>query len=242
MLRSNQISCVDNATFTGLSSVRLLSLYDNRISTIAPGAFNTLHSLSTMWVLHPTHTHTHITLCVMGSHDQLCLHNQLEFFSAKKIIERIKVQLSLLPYKSICWSSCIRTKPTNELVEKFTKTQEVKHSLSGHAPPPIKRLLYLHMQSGWGCGSSKEFLLFADVFQNYEVMFMRLCLLFLNLRWENVGLPRGAGWIIQKWLKGKIALLSKNGLKILCDDDVHTKANVVNSFFCHFVFAFDCML
>lgn len=48
MLRSNQIGCVDNTTFTGLSSVRLLSLYDNRISTIAPGAFTTLHSLSTM--------------------------------------------------------------------------------------------------------------------------------------------------------------------------------------------------
>uniref|UniRef100_A0A672MSD0 Slit homolog 3 protein-like n=1 Tax=Sinocyclocheilus grahami TaxID=75366 RepID=A0A672MSD0_SINGR len=43
--------CVDNATFTGLSSVRLLSLYDNRISTIAPGAFNTLHSLSTINLL-----------------------------------------------------------------------------------------------------------------------------------------------------------------------------------------------
>lgn len=51
MLRSNQISCIDNTTFTGLSSVRLLSLYDNRISSIAPGAFSTLHSLSTMWVL-----------------------------------------------------------------------------------------------------------------------------------------------------------------------------------------------
>uniref|UniRef100_A0A4W5JTS2 Uncharacterized protein n=1 Tax=Hucho hucho TaxID=62062 RepID=A0A4W5JTS2_9TELE len=48
MLRSNQLGCVDNTTFTGLSSVRLLSLYDNRISTIAPGAFTTLHSLSTM--------------------------------------------------------------------------------------------------------------------------------------------------------------------------------------------------
>uniref|UniRef100_A0A8B9L9Q5 Slit homolog 3 (Drosophila) n=1 Tax=Astyanax mexicanus TaxID=7994 RepID=A0A8B9L9Q5_ASTMX len=47
----NQITCVDNATFTGLSSVRLLSLYDNRISTIAPGAFNTLHSLSTINLL-----------------------------------------------------------------------------------------------------------------------------------------------------------------------------------------------
>lgn len=51
MLRSNQISCIDNSTFTGLSSVRLLSLYDNRISSIAPGAFSTLHSLSTMWVI-----------------------------------------------------------------------------------------------------------------------------------------------------------------------------------------------
>ncbi|XP_045076547.1 slit homolog 2 protein-like, partial [Coregonus clupeaformis] len=53
MLRSNQLGCVDNTTFTGLSSVRLLSLYDNRISTIAPGAFTTLHSLSTMANLEP---------------------------------------------------------------------------------------------------------------------------------------------------------------------------------------------
>ena len=51
MLRSNQISCIDNSTFTGLSSVRLLSLYDNGISSITPGAFFTLHSLSTMWVI-----------------------------------------------------------------------------------------------------------------------------------------------------------------------------------------------
>ncbi|KAJ8393902.1 hypothetical protein AAFF_G00056310 [Aldrovandia affinis] len=50
MLRSNQMSCVDNTTFTGLSSVRLLSLYDNRISTIAR-AFTTLHSLSTINLL-----------------------------------------------------------------------------------------------------------------------------------------------------------------------------------------------
>lgn len=48
MLRSNLISCVSNDTFAGLSSVRLLSLYDNRISTITPGAFTTLVSLSTM--------------------------------------------------------------------------------------------------------------------------------------------------------------------------------------------------
>lgn len=48
MLRSNMISCVNNDTFAGLSSVRLLSLYDNRITTITPGAFTTLVSLSTM--------------------------------------------------------------------------------------------------------------------------------------------------------------------------------------------------
>lgn len=48
MLRSNLISCVNNDTFAGLSSVRLLSLYDNRITTITPGAFTTLVSLSTM--------------------------------------------------------------------------------------------------------------------------------------------------------------------------------------------------
>ncbi|KAK2115548.1 hypothetical protein P7K49_006174 [Saguinus oedipus] len=48
MLRSNRISCVGNDSFIGLSSVRLLSLYDNQITTVAPGAFDTLHSLSTL--------------------------------------------------------------------------------------------------------------------------------------------------------------------------------------------------
>lgn len=48
MLRSNRISCVGNDSFTGLGSVRLLSLYDNQITTVAPGAFGTLHSLSTL--------------------------------------------------------------------------------------------------------------------------------------------------------------------------------------------------
>lgn len=48
MLRSNRITCVGNDSFIGLSSVRLLSLYDNQITTIAPGAFDTLHSLSTL--------------------------------------------------------------------------------------------------------------------------------------------------------------------------------------------------
>lgn len=50
MLRSNRISCVSNSSFVGLSSVRLLSLYDNQITSINPGAFDTLHSLSTLWV------------------------------------------------------------------------------------------------------------------------------------------------------------------------------------------------
>ncbi|KAJ8335078.1 hypothetical protein SKAU_G00407170 [Synaphobranchus kaupii] len=37
MLRSNRIGCVSNSSFTGLSSVRLLSLYDNQITSMAPG-------------------------------------------------------------------------------------------------------------------------------------------------------------------------------------------------------------
>ncbi len=53
----------------------------------------------------------------------------------------------------------------------------------------------------------KEFLLFADVAKLWGYVF--LSWLFLNLRWENVGFPRGAGWIIQQLPKGKIALLSR---------------------------------
>lgn len=48
MLRSNRVSCVSNSSFVGLSSVRLLSLYDNQITSMNPGAFDTLHSLSTL--------------------------------------------------------------------------------------------------------------------------------------------------------------------------------------------------
>lgn len=53
MLRNNRISCIHNDSFTGLRNVRLLSLYDNQISTIAPGAFDTLQSLSTLYVSGP---------------------------------------------------------------------------------------------------------------------------------------------------------------------------------------------
>lgn len=118
---------------------------------------------------------------------------------------------TLLPEKTIHWSCCVCTKPTNELVQKFTKTQEIKHSPSGHAPPPIKRLLYLHMQSGWGCGSSKEFLLFADVFSKLwgYVFLSGLKTVVLEPQMRTLA----SGWIIQKWLKRKIALLSKNGLR-----------------------------
>lgn len=60
MLRSNRISCVSNSSFVGLSSVRLLSLYDNQITSMNPGAFDTLHSLSTLWVKYLYETHTHV--------------------------------------------------------------------------------------------------------------------------------------------------------------------------------------
>lgn len=48
MLRTNRISCIHNDSFTGLRNVRLLSLYDNQIATISPGAFDTLQALSTL--------------------------------------------------------------------------------------------------------------------------------------------------------------------------------------------------
>ncbi|KAG9479676.1 hypothetical protein GDO78_011612 [Eleutherodactylus coqui] len=61
MLRSNHITCVSNDSFTGLSSVRLLSLYDNQIVTVAPGAFDTLHSLSTLNLLgNPFNCNCHL--------------------------------------------------------------------------------------------------------------------------------------------------------------------------------------
>lgn len=51
MLRNNRISCIHNNSFTGLYNVRLLSLYDNQLTTISPGAFDTLQTLSTLYVL-----------------------------------------------------------------------------------------------------------------------------------------------------------------------------------------------
>lgn len=48
MLRNNKISCVHNDSFTGLHNVRLLSLYDNQLTAITPGAFDTLQALSTL--------------------------------------------------------------------------------------------------------------------------------------------------------------------------------------------------
>uniref|UniRef100_A0A7N9AWK5 Slit homolog 2 (Drosophila) n=1 Tax=Mastacembelus armatus TaxID=205130 RepID=A0A7N9AWK5_9TELE len=60
MLRSNRISCVSNSSFTGLSSVRLLSLYDNLITSMNPGAFDTLHSLSTNLLANPFNCNCHL--------------------------------------------------------------------------------------------------------------------------------------------------------------------------------------
>nr|XP_014351256.1 PREDICTED: slit homolog 1 protein-like [Latimeria chalumnae] len=62
MLRNNRISCIHNDSFTGLKNVRLLSLYDNQITTITPGAFDTLQSLSTLNLLaNPFNCNCHLS-------------------------------------------------------------------------------------------------------------------------------------------------------------------------------------
>lgn len=50
MLRNNRIGCVHNGSFAGLANVRLLSLYDNQLSSILPGALDPLPNLSTLSV------------------------------------------------------------------------------------------------------------------------------------------------------------------------------------------------
>ncbi|XP_049576546.1 slit homolog 1b isoform X3 [Syngnathus scovelli] len=52
MLRNNKIDCLHNGSFAGgLANVRLLSLYDNRLSAILPGTFDALPNLSTLNLL-----------------------------------------------------------------------------------------------------------------------------------------------------------------------------------------------
>lgn len=68
MLRNNRISCIHNNSFTGLYNVRLLSLYDNQLTTISPGAFDTLQTLSTLYVRTqiPLHFANQVWLVVLG--------------------------------------------------------------------------------------------------------------------------------------------------------------------------------
>jgi len=50
MIRNNQLSCIGNHTFAGMSTIRHLSLYGNQVSTVLAGAFSSMTSLSTLYV------------------------------------------------------------------------------------------------------------------------------------------------------------------------------------------------
>lgn len=63
LLNANKIHCVRANAFQDLQNLSLLSLYDNKIQTLAKGTFTSLRAIQTLWVKH-THTHwnTHTLL------------------------------------------------------------------------------------------------------------------------------------------------------------------------------------
>ncbi|RWS18005.1 protein slit-like protein [Dinothrombium tinctorium] len=61
VLRNNFLTSISNDTFADLVTIRLLSLYENKIRCIKPGAFDKLKSLSTLNLLsNPLHCNCHM--------------------------------------------------------------------------------------------------------------------------------------------------------------------------------------
>lgn len=52
LLNANKIHCVRANAFQDLQNLSLLSLYDNKIQTLAKGTFTSLRAIQTLWVKH----------------------------------------------------------------------------------------------------------------------------------------------------------------------------------------------
>lgn len=60
LLNANKIHCVRANAFQDLQNLSLLSLYDNKIQTVAKGTFTSLRAIQTLWV-----EHTHINMLLL---------------------------------------------------------------------------------------------------------------------------------------------------------------------------------
>lgn len=66
LLNANKIHCVRANAFQDLQNLSLLSLYDNKIQTLAKGTFTSLRAIQTLWVKHantPLYVLWHILSC-----------------------------------------------------------------------------------------------------------------------------------------------------------------------------------
>jgi len=56
LLNANKIACLRVDAFQNLHNLNLLSLYDNKLQTIAKGTFSSLRAIQTLYVHTLSHT------------------------------------------------------------------------------------------------------------------------------------------------------------------------------------------
>lgn len=70
LLNANKINCLRVDSFQDLQNLNLLSLYDNKLQTIAKGTFSSLRAIQTLWVIlrNICHTINHFDCSIMANH------------------------------------------------------------------------------------------------------------------------------------------------------------------------------